>query len=166
MNNINLILSSGADVGLIAKVIFSLNMVTTNTVKVEKIDDKEEYLNIKVTITQVKINKILKGIDKANKTPRYVATPFPPLNLNQIGKMWPKKTIKAAICICSGIILLASNTGRKPLRQSKIKVNNAKYLLPVLSTFVAPIFPEPIFLTSLFIKFLVKIKPNGIEPLK
>ena len=70
MNNINLILSSGADVGLIAKVIFSLNMVTTNTVKVEKIDDKEEYLNIKVTITQVKINKSDSWIDNAVIIPR------------------------------------------------------------------------------------------------
>ena len=33
-------------------------------------------------------------------------------------------------------------------------------------TFVAPIFPEPIFLTSLLIKIFVNNKPNGTEPLK
>ena len=42
----------------------------------------------------------------------------------------------------------------------------AKNLFPVLSTFVAPIFPEPIFLTSIFPKIFVTKKPNGIEPLK
>ena len=39
-------------------------------------------------------------------------------------------------------------------------------LLPVLSTFVAPILPEPIFLISWPPKNLVKINPKGIEPLK
>ena len=42
----------------------------------------------------------------------------------------------------------------------------AKTLLPVLSTFVAPILPEPIFLISWPPKNLVKINPKGIEPLK
>ena len=40
------------------------------------------------------------------------------------------------------------------------------FLFPVLSTFVAPIFPEPIFLISFFKKILAKIKPKGIEPIK
>ena len=47
---------------------------------------------------------------------------------------------------------------------SKKRVNAAKILLPLLKTFVAPIFPEPIFLISLPIKILVKMSPNGIEP--
>ena len=42
----------------------------------------------------------------------------------------------------------------------------AKNLFPVLSTFVAPIFPEPIFRTSIFPKIFVTKKPNDIEPLK
>ena len=49
---------------------------------------------------------------------------------------------------------------------SNIKVNKAKILLPVLSTLVAPIFPDPIFLTSFFKKNLVNIKPKGIDPIK
>ena len=40
-----------------------------------------------------KIKKNLK--DKAKITPRYVATPFPPLNFNQIGKICPMKQINA-----------------------------------------------------------------------
>ena len=46
----------------------------------------------------VKINNTANSIDKANNTPKYVATPFPPLNFNQIGKTCPKKTINAEIC--------------------------------------------------------------------
>ena len=42
--------------GLIAKVTFSVIKVTINTVKEEKIDDNEEYLKIKETVNQVKIN--------------------------------------------------------------------------------------------------------------
>ena len=40
----------------------------------------------------------------------------------------------------------------------------AKNLLPVLRTFVAPIFPEPIFLISIPPKIFAKISPHGIEP--
>ena len=42
--------------GLIAKVTFSVIKEIINTVKEEKIEDKEEYLNIKETVNQVKIN--------------------------------------------------------------------------------------------------------------
>ena len=79
----------------------SFTIVMTRTVKDEKIDDKEEYLNVKIKITQVAINKILSPYDKANKIPKYVATPFPPLNFNQIGNKWPKKTIKAETWVYS-----------------------------------------------------------------
>ena len=39
-------------------------------------------------------------------------------------------------------------TGMYPFTASKIKVAVAKILFPVLRTFVAPILPDPIFLTS------------------
>tara|TARA_B100001123_G_C15137391_1_gene957982 strand:- start:199 stop:375 length:177 start_codon:yes stop_codon:yes gene_type:complete len=45
-------------------------------------------------------------------------------------------------------------------------VIKAKYLFPVLSTFVAPIFPDPIFLISFFINKFVKINPKGTDPHK
>ena len=78
----------------IKSIAVSLIAVTTNTVIEEKIDETEEYLNIRETTLQVKINNNPKAGDKANKTPKYVATPLPPLNFNQIGKICPKKTIK------------------------------------------------------------------------
>jgi hypothetical protein len=49
---------------------------------------------------------------------------------------------------------------------SKNKVVYPINLLPVLRALVAPIFPEPMFLISFFKKILVKIKPNGIEPMR
>ena len=72
--------------GLIAKVTFSVIKVIINTVKEEKIDDNEEYLKIKETVNQVKINNAVNPYDNANKIPKKVATPFPPLNFSHIGK--------------------------------------------------------------------------------
>ena len=58
--------------------------------KLAKSDDKEEYFEIKKVRNQTpaKINPIDTLIE--NNIPTYVATPFPPLNLSQIGKTWPK----------------------------------------------------------------------------
>ena len=44
--------------------------VTINTVNDENKDDTEEYLNIRVTTNQVKINSKHNPFDKANKIPR------------------------------------------------------------------------------------------------
>ena len=70
INNINFILAAKTKFGSIALIAFSLNKVTTSTVKAENIDDKEEYLNIKETTIHVKINRTLNPDDKANKIPR------------------------------------------------------------------------------------------------
>ena len=43
---------------------------------------------------------------------------------------------------------------------------NAKSLLPVLKTLVAPTFPDPIFLISPFPAILVMIKAKGKDPIK
>jgi hypothetical protein len=57
------------------------------TIKDEIIEDNDAYLNKKDKISQV-IPKIRKNLyESANKTPREVATPFPPLNFNQMGKI-------------------------------------------------------------------------------
>ena len=64
---------------------------TIKTVNDPNIEDNEEYLNMRETTNQEKINKKLNWSDKANNIPRYVATPFPPLNFSQIGKRCPKK---------------------------------------------------------------------------
>ena len=47
-----------------------------------------------------------------------------------------------------------------------MRVAKAKYLFPVLRTLVAPIFLDPMFLISLPLKNLVKIKPKGTDPQK
>ena len=59
------------------------------------IEDKDAYLNKKDKTSQL-MPKIKKNsYESAVKTPRYVATPLPPLNFNQTGKIWPIKQIKA-----------------------------------------------------------------------
>ena len=73
----------------------SLNKFTTNTVRDANIDDSDEYLNIKETTNQVKINNILNCKDRAKRIPKYVAIPLPPLNFNQMEKIWPKKAARA-----------------------------------------------------------------------
>ena len=55
-------------------------------------------------------------------------------------------------------------TGTTPFKISKDNVVVAINLLPVLSTFVAPIFFDPNFLISLFKKSFVRIRPKGIVP--
>ena len=65
------------------------------TLKAPIIDDKDEYL-VKNKIIIQEIPKIKPKLrEKASIIPRYVATPFPPLNFNQIGNIWPRKQIKA-----------------------------------------------------------------------
>ena len=64
INNINFISAAKTKFGSIALTAFSLNKVTTKTVKEANIDDKEEYLNIKETTIHVKINKILNPYDR------------------------------------------------------------------------------------------------------
>ena len=59
INNISFISSLEFKLLLIELSVVSLIIVTTKIVKEEKIDDTEEYLKIKVTTTQVKINKKL-----------------------------------------------------------------------------------------------------------
>ena len=55
--------------------------------------------------------------------------------------------------------------GRKPLKISKQRTMNATNLFPVLKTFVAPTFPEPIFLISPKPNNFVKINAKGNDPI-
>ena len=54
--------------------------------------------------------------------------------------------------------------GNTAFPTSSTKVENPIILLPVLRAFVAPIFPEPIFLISFCKKNFVNRKPKGIDP--
>ena len=144
----------------------SLTKDTIKTVNDPNIEDNEEYLNIRETTNQEKINKKLNWSDKANNIPRYVATPFPPFNPSQIGKRCPKNANRDDKWINSGKFWETIITGKYPFAISKKRVAKAKNLLPVLRTLVAPIFPDPIFLISTLLKIFVNISPKGIEPLK
>ena len=52
----------------------------------------------------------------------------------------------------------------RPCRRRTASVAAAAHFLPVRSTLVAPILPEPILRTSPAPESAVKIRPNGIEP--
>ena len=87
INKINFKLLAEIKLELIKVIVVSLKDATTRTVNDEKIDATEENLNINATTIQVKINRKLKLNERANKAPKYVATPLPPLNFNHIGKI-------------------------------------------------------------------------------
>ena len=91
MEEISFVLSDFSDIDKIIGLAISLNELTMKTVRAANIDDKEEYLKMRDITNHVNINSKLNWIDKANRIPRYVATPLPPLNCNQMGNMWPKK---------------------------------------------------------------------------
>tara|TARA_B100001769_G_C22000423_1_gene537612 strand:- start:76 stop:255 length:180 start_codon:yes stop_codon:yes gene_type:complete len=57
------------------------------TIKVETIEARDENLNKNKITNQLIANIIPNLKDKAIIIPKYVATPLPPLNLSQIGKM-------------------------------------------------------------------------------
>ena len=63
--------------------------------KLDNNEDKDEYLEKKYTNNQLTIKINPKVIFIQNKIPKYVATPFPPLNFNQTGKTCPINTDKA-----------------------------------------------------------------------
>ena len=53
-----------------------------------------------------------------------------------------------------------------PFNASNKRVMAASILFPVLNTFVAPIFPDPILHISCLLNNFVRINPNGIDPHK
>ena len=123
-----------------------------------------------IFITFATIAQIMMEID-ANKgeattnIPADVATPFPPLNLNQMGNTCPIRQQNATIKYCEfPSISLVTNASTIPFKPSTNRVINAKILCPLLKTFVAPVLCEPTHLTSTPPKNLVSKKPVGMEP--
>lgn len=53
-----------------------------------------------------------------------------------------------------------------PFNTSSTRVMIASFFDPDLKTFVAPILPEPSFVISTLLKYLLKIYPFGIEPIR
>ncbi len=145
---------------------FSKKKDATAIIAVALSEAREEYLKIRKTIIQEskKIKKML--ILNDTKIPRAVATPLPPLNFSHTGNICPKTAKIADNCTYNPLLLkifCAKYTTKNPLRESSNKASAASPFFPVLKTFVAPIFPEPISLRSIpFIFVIIKLK--GIEP--
>ena len=97
-----------------------------------------------------------------------VAAPFPPLNEKYIGKIWPATTANAQhICNIrvSGDRYFAIIVGNTPFKISSNKTN-APYFFPRARTvFVAPAFPLPIVLISIFLSRHIIVLVD-IEPIK
>ena len=81
-----------------------------------------------------------------SNTPNDVATPFPPLNLKNTGKVCPITANKPAICASNAVSVVslkfpnttAIATAITPFKISHIKVIIAAFLPTVLKTFVEP----------------------------
>ena len=71
-----------------------------------------------------------------------------------------------AVIAASSEIKRATTTTNAPFKPSRINVIKAANLFPVLSTFVAPILPEPICRKFPKPNTLETNIPNGIEPNK
>ncbi len=144
----------------------SSKMTTIITDKAEDIKDAtDEYLDHQATINQEMHTKVQRKKSSTKRIPKNVATPFPPLKKRNTEKRWPQNTPRAAKWdaviprYCS-----VTMTAIIPLLISKRRVAIAAILLPVLSTLVAPMFPEPIFLRFPKPKVLVIKIPVGIDP--
>ena len=85
---------------LINKYEFNSKLFSNNEIKKitkdETIDDKEEYFDRKAIKIHDKQKNKPNFNDKANNIPKYVATPFPPLNLNQTGNICPRNAERPA----------------------------------------------------------------------
>jgi hypothetical protein len=98
-------------------------------------------INIKIHID---INKGIKN--KEISVPKLTATPFPPLNLRNIGNICPISATKIMIVIYKkdeSIYCFAIYIDIHPLKKSKIKVVIPAMYPEVLNTLVAPTFFDP-----------------------
>ena len=102
-----------------------------------------------------------------NKTPRAVATAFPPLKSKNIGYICPKQAASAIMPKFSGSKpkKYAPQTGMVPLRISKTNTSAAIYLLLIRNTLVAPGLFDPIergsgSFNSLHNKIALEIEPT------
>ena len=105
-----------------------------------------------------------------NNTPSEVATPLPPLNRSQIGKLWPRMhAVAAAVAVHAGsplnriAIHRATSTEATPFNTSRTNTGSPYRQPQTRHTFVAPMFPLPCCrMSSPFIRDTRR--PNGTEP--
>ena len=111
--------------------------------------------------------------------PKVEATPLPPLNFSQTGKLWPMMAAVPAYKAATRLVEVkmpaknmssagtkrsASQAAKPALEASSRTVSRARSLRPVRSTLVAPMLPEPILRMSPRPASLVTTRPKGTEP--
>ncbi len=106
------------------------------------------------------------GQASAASAPKPVATPLPPLKPSQTGNMWPKVAATAPTSAPSGANRPPIRAPAAPLPASSSRVAAASRLLPVRSTLVAPILPDPMSRISPSPAIRVRISPKGMEPIR
>src|SRR3954470_18077640 len=99
-----------------------------------------------------------------HRTPIAVAMPLPPLKRSHTGKLCPSTAPSPAATPMIGPNIAQAITATKPFSASRIKVAAARPLLPVRSTLVAPMLPDPMVRMSPRPAARVRTSPNGIEP--
>ena len=127
---------------------------------------------IKIKANTKQINPIFQLL--INKIPNDVATPFPPLNPKNIGKVCPITTAIPAICNNNSLlepeiifpIIIAKTIATTPFKMSHTSVKAAAFFPTLLSILVVPAFPLPFFLISNPAIFLLKITEKLILPMQ
>lgn len=154
----------------------------TGTITVAVRAESEEYRKENAMTNQTNNPNKATGQHVININPNDDATPLPPLNFSQIGKLCPiipqVPAISEAI-ILRGVLMprkdtigslgktcKAINAANPALKASRMIVRSANHLFPVRNTLVPPILPEPIFLISPYPAKKHNTKPKGIEPRK
>ena len=95
--------------------------------------------------------------------PKKVETPFPPLNLNQMGNICPRIAARRATEVRQGRSG-AKAIAKAPFAASPKKVPIPSIFPPTRQALVAPIFPEPCARISPCPKIFPRRTPTGIEP--
>ena len=152
---------------------FANNTNTANKTAVE-IEPKETIF-VSAIIARANTKQISPIFQFINITiPKLVATPLPPLNLKNTGKVCPTITKNAANSTkIAGFIsftifptITAINTDTTPFNISHTSVSSATFFPIVLNTFVVPAFLLPFSLTSNPAIFLLKIIAKLTLPIR
>ena len=137
--------------------------------------DPNETILVTIIITKANTKQISPNLQLiVRRTPSDVATPLPPLNLKNTGKVCPITTRIPAIwqsiawIFESAFIIFpikkAINIATTPFKTSQSNVRAAAFLPATLKTFVDPAFPLPLVLTSTCANFCVNIIENERLP--
>lgn len=139
-------------------------------------DARDTYRERAMTSAKTRRQIGAAGGKRADTPPAAAATPFPPLNPNQIGKTCPSRTqkIMANCSTDSGKVFTlkalvtdgARITGRNPFKKSAERTGMDILQPRILNTLVAPALPLPFFLISSPVKTYPAIIAKETDPNK